>query len=365
MTLATSDIKSSLFSVDGSASSATLSVADVVVWCGPENSLLRNVVHRFDRHLAGVEELPSPLLFYGGHGRGKSQIVHGLAELWKSQRSSDVVVVTTAADLSRSLSEASKTDDMERFTESYQSAALLVVDDIQQLGGKALAQQWLSQLLDQRVTSARPSLVTCRNSIYQERKLSDRLISRLSGGLAISIRPPLAQTRRHIIEDAVSALALELSDDLIQRLVDATAGAPVPEIQAAVTNLLPISSCQPDGIPELESPATVDLPRRIIRATAKQFGVRVRDLLGPSRRKSIVTPRAVAMFLIRELTDQSLLDVGQHFRRRDHTTVLHAYRKIEKQLAANPRLRETVQNVRDALGEATSSDYWEGSNQCE
>ena len=101
--------------------------------------------------------------------------------------------------------------------------------------------------------------------------------------------------------------------------------------------------------PPSMSERDADLPRKVLRETAKKFGTRIRDLQGPSRRKSIIVPRAVAMFLLRQLTAMSLIEVGKHFRRRDHTTVLHACRKIQKQLPEDPLLRETLLNILDAL----------------
>jgi hypothetical protein len=103
--------------------------------------------------------------------------------------------------------------------------------------------------------------------------------------------------------------------------------------------------------------ANTDLPRNILRETARRFGIRIGDLQGPSRRKSVVLPRAVAMFLMREITGSSFQEVGRHFRRRDHTTVLHAYRKIQNALPEDPGLRDALLSIREALGVATPSDW--------
>ncbi len=93
----------------------------------------------------------------------------------------------------------------------------------------------------------------------------------------------------------------------------------------------------------------------------------MRDLVGPSRRKSIIVPRAVAMFLMRELTNVSLREIGLYFRRRDHTTVLHACRKIKKQLPDDPVLRESLVEIREALGIPLPSGWLEcfSSYHCE
>ena len=173
--------------------------------------------------------------------------------------------------------------------------------------------------------------------------MSSRLKSRLFAGLNIGIQLPGSEARWAMVRFAVERAKLRLDQKRLARLVEITSGLPPTNVAAVVlanqTTDAPITTARSDQ----------QISRLIIRTTAKRFGAKVRDLHGASRRKSVVVPRAVAMFLIRECTSLSLVEIGQLFRRRDHTTVRHACLKIQKQIAVDPDLRDVVAGIRETV----------------
>ncbi len=210
---------------------------NVSFYCGPENSLLRDSIRRFHRLIHDGDELPLPLTFYGNHGCGKSLIVSGLVDVWKSLVTHKSVIVTTASDFRRALSDAIKTDEFARLHKMHRSASLLVIEDIHQLSGKVLPQQWLIELIDERVRHARPTVFTCRKPIHKEPNLIERLKSRASSGLAVAIYPLRAETRRLVIDDCCLSLNVRLTEVEISELNASTAAASFPVIHAAVADM--------------------------------------------------------------------------------------------------------------------------------
>ena len=326
--------------------SPTLKLADgEEIHCGPENALLRHVVEQlftqFQVDADCCDESWLPLVLYGESLCGKSLIAHGLANAWKQQFPKDKVIVLTAADLARSFRRNSLGDDIDSLTRKLRSARLLVVDDLQLLTGKNTADSWLTELLDYRIHHRKPVIATCSSTIATS-KLSDRLRSRLSSGLSICISLPYAATRKEVILRSAQSFDLTLVDKTVDQLVELTNGKPVSGIQSVVASInsdvLELDADQNDSTHEA-------IIHSLVRTTARRFGIRVVDMKGSSRRKNTVLARAVAMFLIRQITPLSLVEVGRLFGNRDHSTVRHACEKIRKQIVSDDSIREAVTSI--------------------
>lgn len=327
-----------------------------VIHCGHENELLRHVVGRLLAGLESNEEFDLawfPLVLHGEALCGKSMVAHGLANAWKQHSKKDSTIVMTAADLARSLKRTELADDIERLTKQLRNATLLVIDDIQQLAGKKNVQSWLTNLLDYRARHQKPVIATCNTTVVKG-GLSDRLTSRLTCGLSICISLPYAATRKDVILKSAASFDLSLVDDDVDRLVEATSGRTVSGIQSVVATVA--TQGDPDIDPvadQFDSKADQqtqdELIQKLIRSTGRRFGVKVADIRGPSRRKNCVLARAVAMFIIREITPLSLAEIGQLFRNRDHSTVLHACDKIRKQISHDDSTREAIASICKSL----------------
>jgi len=349
--------------------SATLRlVGGEEIHCGNENALLRSIVCQIVKALES-NELPDrstfPLVLYGDPLCGKSMVAHGLANAWKQHLPEKATYVLTAADLARSLKRTELVDDKDRFTHQLKHAELLVIDDVQQLADKDTVQAWLTNLLDFRHRHSKPVIVTCSLPISKSR-LCGRLTGRLSNGLSIPIALPFAATRKDVILKSVKVFNLNLPDDDVDRLVEATSGKSVSGIQSVVASVATNTNqtsendvTKPsldDSVPDLDLD---DLIQKIIRSTGRRFGVKVADIRGPSRRKNTVLARATAMFILREVTPLSLVEVGQLFRNRDHSTVLHACDKIRKLVTQDESIRDAISSICKSLNIQMPSTWFE------
>lgn len=339
-------------------------VGGEVIHCGPENALLRHVVGELLNALdsnSPVESTMFPLVLYGDALCGKSMVAHGIANAWKKHHPKESTFVLTAADLSRSLKRTELADDIDRLTNQLRYASLLVIDDIQQLSGKKTVQSWLTNLLDYRNRHEKPVIVSCNTTINKSR-IDKRLSSRLTSGLAIHISLPFAKTRKEVILKSAESFNLSLVDDDVNRLVEATSGRPVSSIQSVVasvaTNNLSDDSSESGEIGN-DSLDQDELIQKLIRSTGRRFGVKVADIRGPSRRKNCVLARAIAMFIIREITPLSLAEIGQLFRNRDHSTVLHACEKIRKQIHDDDSIREAITSICKSLNVRMPASWFE------
>lgn len=322
-------------------SCASLEVGGETVYFGEENAIIRGLTQDASRTDSDgdlmIGNTWSPLVLYGESGAGKSFLTQRIAAC----RSHDHASLLTAADIVRALHRNELVDDINQFSATQKKTSLLIIDDIHHLAKKDHADTWLCHVLDYRARRAKPTIVTC-NSTIATAKLSTRLRSRLLGGLSARLVLPASATRQLIIRNALQSMDLATQPD-VEQLTKLTSGKSVRGVWSYVASL----ALQPP--PEsVESASTLEISRaelipKVVQTTARQFGVRLNDIRGPSRRKNTVLARAVAMFLLRELTDMSLAEVGRQFRHRDHTTVRHACKKV------NELLLEETTTVRDTI----------------
>lgn len=294
-----------------------------------------------------------PLVFYGPSGTGKTLLASGLAERWRRARPHDTVVLTCGADYARSLAYAIDTDSVTEWRTRSAAAQLFVLDDLQQLQNKLPAQEELSHLLDRLVDSGRAVLVTSLQVPNPGDGLLPGLCSRLAAGLTVPLLAPGASARRVLLQRMAHLYAVPLSDAALDLLVSGPSEVDsnrltVPQLNHAVVQLAyaagrEAAAIDPEHIrlfwqeqPDLRQPTL----RTIAVRVAKQFGLALSELRGPSRRSNVVRARGLAMLLARNLTDASLETIGKFFGDRDHTTVLHACRKTEASRVDDPALTQ-------------------------
>ncbi|MCY2988237.1 MAG: DnaA/Hda family protein [Planctomycetota bacterium] len=300
----------------------------------------------------------NPLVFFGPAATGKSALARGLAARWKQLNRSAKAVVTSGADFARDYSHALETDSLADFRAKYRRASLLVIDDLHQLGERASVQNELACTLDVLLDRGHRILVTLPQMPTECSSLLSGLASRLSAGLTVPLVVPGPTARRQILMRLAEFHQLHLSEELLAWIANhpsngASPAATVPEIHKLMLQLAQVS--QQQGRP-LDArllrklfAAHNKVPktplRSITRLVCKYFHLRNADLKGPTRQQRIVRARGVAMLLARQLTGESLEQVGRHFGNRDHTTVLHACRKTESLIEHDPAIRQAVEDL--------------------
>jgi len=325
---------------------------------GPENRLVEVAVRAVleDPPLQAMSPCCNPLVLYGPPGTGKSHLARGLAGTLAARCGTRVVVYTTAVDFSRELADAIQAQAVSEFRRRNRRACLLVMEDIGYLVGKDAAQQELIYTLDAIVQAGNRIVLTTASAPALLPKIAPGLRSRLTAGLSVPLVPPGANARLVILQQLAALREMNLPEPSSRMLADALS-VTVPQLLGALIELekqaksngglVDVQMTQ-QYLAERNGPGQVAL-QEIAAMTARSFSLRAPLLRGPSRRRTVVTARGVAMYLARQLTASSLRQIGHYFGGRDHTTVRHACRKTENLLKIEPTIRESVQRLRDKL----------------
>ena len=299
----------------------------------------------------------NPLFIHAGVGRGKSHLLHAITQAARAENPGRNVVYLTAEHFMFRFVAAIRNHSGVAFKESLREIDLLLIDDVQFLQGKS-AQQEFCHLLNVLIDGARQVVVAADRAPMELDSLDERVRSRLGGGVAFEIGSPDLELRRRILWSrfAVAKAAtpnLDIPEAVLEYVAQyvATNGR---DLEGAL-NLL-IAQWQFTNVPVTIPSAEVTLrdligarePRRvriedIQRVVSRHFNVSKSDLLSSRRTRTIVRPRQIAMYLSKAMTPRSLPEIGRRFGGRDHTTVLHAVRKIEGLIGGDRGLADEVE----------------------
>jgi len=334
-----------------------------------------NPAFTFDTHIGGksnqlaraaarqVGENPgkayNPLFLYGGVGLGKTHLMQAAGNLvMENQAKANVVYVHSerfVADMVKAL-QHNAINDFKRY---YRSLDALLIDDIQFFSGKEHSQEEFFHTFNTLVEGQRQVIITSDRFPKEITGVQERLISRFGSGLTVPIDPPELETRVAILQHKAQLKGVHLPDEVaffIARQIRSN----VRELEGALHRIVASSSFTGRPIDlELTREALRDLlvfqERRVTiqniqKTVAEYFKMRIADLHSKRRNRQITRPRQIAMALAKELTNMSLPEIGDAFGGRDHTTVLHAQRKVQELISTDARVREDYQNLQRILG---------------
>jgi chromosomal replication initiator protein len=247
---------------------------------------------------------------------------------------------------------------MHQFRYRYRHVDALVIDDIQFLAARERSREEFFHTFNNLYQSHKQIILSGDEAPNGIPSLEDRLISRFNWGLVVRIDPPCLETRMAILRKKAGLRCAQIPEDVIH-FIAATVESNTRELEGSLTKVLALSQ-QCGGVIDLEiaRKALADhilTPTRqigitdIVDAVTECFSVRLADLQGKRRNRSIALPRQVCMYLARELTSLSLEEIGGYFGGRDHTTVLHATRTITDQREQDGKLQQTLQELLDRL----------------
>ena len=313
------------------------SVRDFVI--GPENAVVVESVVRPFLEETDVEFFP--VFLFGKTGTGKSHLIQTLASFVSRD-----AVMTDANAFSAECTEAVKLDEMAAFERRFLHCGFLFFDDIDTLHSKLVAQQRLMRILELRAKASKPTVITARKPPLSL-KLSAGLISRLSQGVIVPLEYPSNATREQLLRVFADRSGVSLENDAISTLAKKNQTAPALLSQLLALRTTGTSLEQLEQIPlanKAESKDSID-PRTLIRVTAKYYGLTPKDLAGSSRRKQHVLARSMAMYLLRATTPLSYQDIGGFFGKRDHSTVMHACRKIDSLVEHETTTQDAKSNI--------------------
>ncbi len=307
----------------------------------------------------------NPLFLYGGVGLGKTHLMHAIGNRILEDAAGSRIMYVSSERFVNELVNSIQTGSTAEFRRRYRDLDLLLVDDVHFLEGKDRTQEEFFHTFNALYDAQKQIILTSDRPPKEIPGLEDRLVSRFEWGLVADIKPPDYETRVAILRKKAEDDGLTLEHEVIDFIADACK-ASVRELEGAVIKLLAYSSLTHQeinvelartalsGMLKSENEAAPRIPRTVtpisIRAkVAERYGVRPDALASKRRTKNLTVPRQVAMFLIKELLDTPLVQIGEVFGGRDHSTVIHSIRKVEDQLEEDPDFRSTVQSLRGEL----------------
>ncbi|MEQ8848842.1 DnaA/Hda family protein [Botrimarina sp.] len=329
---------------------------------GPCNAAATHLCRRL---LAGGP-VPSPTLLWGPAGVGKSHLLRALAEAGRRRRRR--VVAIGAEQFLRGFVEAARGDGMAAFRTRYAEGQWLLVDDLQHLAGKARTIEEFRQTVDAYAERGGTVVMAADRGPGELRDLGPELASRLAGGLPVELTMPHPSVREELVRRAAEGAGLDLPPHAAKALACRLIGGG-REARGAVNRMallhqtlgLPLDERLAEQVADDSNRLSTPPVRLgdIQRAVCGVFGVDARTLRSDKRTKSVTEPRMLAMWLARKMTGAAWSEIGDHFGRKSHSTVISAHRRVERLLASPTPTRlsvgdlgETIRRVEAALRSA-------------
>lgn len=295
----------------------------------------------------------NPLFIYGGVGLGKTHLMQAIGHYVARKCPSSKILYTSSEKFTNELISAIQNRTTQKFRERYRNLDVLLIDDIHFIAGKESTQEEFFHTFNALYDSHKQIVITSDRS-PKEASIEKRLISRFEWGLITDIQPPDFETRIAIMKKKAQAQNVEFPDDVTYFIAERIKSN-IRELEGALVRVSAYSSLigKPidinlakevlkDSFEEAEKRITIDF---IQKKVAEYFDIRLSEMKAKKRTKAVVYPRQVAMYLSRELTDFSLPEIGEQFGGRDHTTVLHAYEKIQKECKNNRKVKESLDKI--------------------
>ena len=320
-----------------------------------------NLAFAAARRLAETDAPPfNPLFLYGGVGLGKTHLMHAIAWQIRAQTPRRKVVYLSAEKFMYQFIKALRFKDTMSFKELFRSADVLMVDDVQFIGGKESTQEEFFHTFNALADRGRQIVVSSDRSPAELSGLEERIRSRLGWGLVADIQPTTYELRLGILHSKAQEFAREarVPDNVLAFLAHRITSN-VRELEGALNRVIAQAILVGRAITlDMAQDVLRDLLRAherrvtiedIQKLVAEHYRIRIADMHSARRARAVARPRQVAMYLAKQLTPRSLPEIGRKFGGRDHTTVMHAIRKIEELRSGDPVLSEDIEALRRLL----------------
>jgi chromosomal replication initiator protein len=297
----------------------------------------------------------NPLFIYGGVGLGKSHLLHAVGHQMLTQKPETRVCYCSAEKFMHEMVNCIRLNKMEEFRERYRSVDVLLIDDIQFIAGRERTQVEFFHTFNSLYESHKQIVITSDKFPREMPNLEERLRSRFEWGLIADIQPPDVETKIAILKKKAELNRIVLPDEVAYFLASSDTRN-IRELEGMLIRLGAYSSLQhipitlvmaknnlKDILVDKRKDITVEL---IQKNVADHFGLKVADLKSDKRLKTFVQARQVAVWLCRDLTSASYPDIGNKFGGKDHSTVIHSAKKIDRLLTEDPVLAKTVEDIR-------------------
>ena len=301
----------------------------------------------------------NPLFFYGGVGLGKTHLMHAIGHQMLLKRPHAKIKYVSSENFTNDFITSIQKNRMEEFRNEYRTVDLLLVDDIQFLVNKEGTQEEFFNTFEELYRNNKQIVLTSDRLPNEIPTLPQRLVSRFAWGLSVDITPPDLETRTAILRKKAEAENLEIPDDTLSYIAGQI-DSNIRELEGALVRVQAFAAIQSvDITTSLAAEALKALKSsqhlsqvsilKIQEDVAKYYHLQIKDLKGKKRVKNIVVPRQIAMYLSRELTDNSLPKIGAEFGGKDHTTVIHAHEKIQRLMKQDLTIQNEIAEIKEII----------------
>lgn len=300
----------------------------------------------------------NPLFIYGGVGLGKTHLLNSIGN-FVADRSDLRIAYVTTEQFTNEVINSIRYDKMIELRRRYRNVDMLLIDDIQFLAGKERTQEEFFHTFNSLYEAGKQIVLSSDRFPKEMPSMEERLRSRFEWGLIADLQPPDVETRIAILRKKSEEEGIAINEDVIQ-LLAANLKSNIREIEGALIRLGAYASLTGQKI-------TVDMAKNILRdllggkrkvitiediqeVVANRFHVKISDLKSKRRTKTLVYPRQIAMFLSRDLTDASFPEIGRDFGGKDHTTIIHACKQMQRSQETDTALRTTIESLKEEIG---------------
>ncbi|HJT82683.1 MAG TPA: chromosomal replication initiator protein DnaA [Chthoniobacterales bacterium] len=301
----------------------------------------------------------NPLFIYGGVGLGKTHLMQAIGQFISSKKKHTKVMYLSSELFINEFIDAIQHNNLVKFRKRYRQAELLLIDDIQFLGGKERSQEEFFHTFNTLFDGHKQIVLSSDRPASEIANLEQRLVSRFEWGLTAELQPPAIETRLAILRKKARILQINLSDEIFEFLASRIKSN-VRRLEGALMRVASFASLSGKELTQevverllkdilQEEARNLITIEQIQRRVAEHFDVRLADMTSKRRPANIAFPRQVAMYLARELTKASLNEIGDAFGGRDHGTVLHACKLVKKRMRELDSVRQTISFIDSSL----------------
>lgn len=307
----------------------------------------------------------NPLFIYGGSGLGKTHLMHAIGHyILKHNPNMKVLYVSSemfTSELLDAIRDKSSIVKLNKFKQKYRSVDVLLIDDIQFIEGKEATQTEFFHTFNTLYEMNKQIVISSDRPPNKLTNLDDRLRSRFQWNIVADVKPPDFETRVAILRNKAEEQNVVMDEDFLE-VIDLIAEKikfNVRELESALTRIISFSTelnkkitvkMAKENLTDLFPIRDIDITCETVKkAVCKKYNIKITDIESAKRKREFSYPRQIAMYLCRELTDLSLPKIGDSFGGRDHTTVLHAYDKISREMKINQDLADEIKELKEII----------------
>ena len=296
----------------------------------------------------------NPLFIYGNSGLGKTHLLLAIGEEIHTRYPDKKIAYVKGDEFTNQMIQSIQSGTAEEFRRKYRNVDLFLVDDVQFIAGKEGTQEEFFHTFNNIYEAGHQIVITSDRPPLEMSLLDDRLRTRFEGGLMADVQPPDIETRMAIIRNKSAQLGMLLPDEVVEYIGE-NITANIRQIEGVVKRLTAYKEILNDTITinsvkraikdVIRIGVYIPTPEIIIEETACYYSLTGEDLRGQRRSKNIAMARQISMYLMRSLTNLSLLDIGEQYEGRNHSTVLNSVRKVEELIKKDPEVASTVRDI--------------------